>query len=110
MKISLANIYLHEIQIILVNEFTENKNNYVIYVILFLAEPENILAHPAFVGFLLSKDDIFMSSHFSLITIASHGTLHLVLVLVGMHSAAASMWAVTKFSYLSFGVCVLDIL
>ena len=32
-----------------------------------------------------------MLSHFSLIAIASHGTLHLALGLVGMHSAAGSI-------------------
>ena len=39
----------------------------------------------------------------------SHRTLHSALDLVGMHFAAASMWAVMKFSYLSFGVCVSNI-
>ena len=34
----------------------------------------------------------------------SHRTLHLALGLVGMHSAAAPMWAVTKFSYSSFRI------
>ena len=37
------------------------------------------------------------------------GTLHLALGLFSMHSAAASMWAVMKFLYISFGVCVSDI-
>ena len=41
-----------------------------------------------------------MLSHFSLTAIDSHRTLHLVL----MHSAAASIWAVTKFSYLSISI------
>ena len=36
----------------------------------------------------------------------SHRTLGLALSLLGMHSAAASKWALTKFSYSSFGVCV----
>ena len=63
----------------------------------------------AFVGFLLySKNAIFMLYHFSLIAIASHGTLHLALSIVEMHSAAAATWAVTKFSYSSFGVCLWD--
>ena len=31
------------------------------------------------------------------------------LCLVGMHSAAASRWGLTKFSYSSFGLCVSDI-
>ena len=50
-----------------------------------------------------------MLSCFSLIAIDSYGTQHLTLVLVGMHSAAASTWAVTKFSYLSFSVCLSDV-
>ena len=41
--------------------------------------------------------------------VASHGTPHLVLNLVGMHSAAASIWVVMKFSYSSFGECVSNI-
>ena len=36
----------------------------------------------------------------------SHGTLGLALCLIGMCSAAASMWALTKFSSSSFGECV----
>ena len=40
---------------------------------------------------LLSKDDL---SHFFLNAIDSHGTLHLALGLVGIHLAAASIWAV----------------
>ena len=32
-----------------------------------------------------------------------YGTLGLALCLVGMHSAAASRWALTKFSYSSLG-------
>ena len=61
----------------------------------------------AFVGFLLlCKDAIFMSSRFFQTTSDSHGTLHLALGLVGMHSAAAFMWTVT---YFSFRVCVSDI-
>ena len=60
----------------------------------------------AFVGFLLlSKDAIFMLSRFFRATRDSHGTLHLALGLAGMHSAVASMWVLTKFSYSSFGVC-----
>ena len=39
----------------------------------------------------------------------SHETLGLALCLVGMHSATASKWALTKFSYSSFGVGVYDI-
>ena len=37
-------------------------------------------------------------------------TRGLAVCLVGMHSAAASMWASTKFSYSSFGIGVSDIL
>ena len=39
-----------------------------------------------------------MFSYFSFAAIDSQGTLHLALGLVGMHSAAASMWAITSFS------------
>ena len=39
----------------------------------------------------------------------SYGTLGLVLCLFGMHSSAASEWALTKFSYSSFGVGVSNI-
>ena len=64
----------------------------------------------AFVGFLLSGNDaIFMLSNFFLSASDFHGTLYLALGLVGMHSSAASMWAVTKFSYSSAGVCISDI-
>ena len=38
----------------------------------------------------------------------SHETLHLALSLLGIYSAAASVWAVTKFSYSSFEVCLSD--
>ena len=41
----------------------------------------------------------------SLTANVSHGTIGLALCLVGMHSAAASKWALTKFSYSLFGVC-----
>ena len=62
----------------------------------------------AFVGFLLlSKYVFFLLSCFSLTTIDSQRTLYLAFGMVGMHSATASMWVVTKFSYLSFGVCFL---
>ena len=57
--------------------------------------------------FLLSKDTI--SSCFFLTTSDCHGILYLTLGLVGKHSAAASMWAVTKFSYPSFKVCLSNI-
>ena len=60
-----------------------------------------------FVGFfLLYLEAVFTSFHFSLTANVSHGTLNLVLYLVGMYSAVASKWALTKFSYSSFGVCV----
>ena len=50
-----------------------------------------------------------MLSHFSQTAIYSQGSLHLALDLIGMHSAAASIWVVTKFSYSSFGVCLSDV-
>ena len=55
--------------------------------------------------FLLHLEAVFTSERFSLSANVSHGTLGLVLCLVGMHSAAASKWALTKLSYSSFGVC-----
>ena len=61
------------------------------------------------VGFLLLYfEAVFTSTRFFLTANVSHGTLSLALCLVGMHSAAASKWALTKFSYSSFGVCVSD--
>ena len=60
-------------------------------------------------GFLLLHlEAVFTSSRFVLTANISHGTLGLDLCLVGMHSAATSRWAWTKFSYSSFGVCVSD--
>ena len=61
-----------------------------------------------FVGFLLSiKDDIFTLPHFFFqIASDSHGTLYLAVGLAAMHSTSGSMWAVTKFSYSSFGLCL----
>ena len=59
-----------------------------------------------FVGFLLSKDAIFFYFIFFLTTSDSHRTLLLTVGLVGMHSAAASMWTMTKFSYSSFRVSI----
>ena len=50
-----------------------------------------------------------MLSHFSLAAIVPQGTLLLVLGLIGMHSVAASMRMVTKFSYSSLGVCLSDV-
>ena len=62
------------------------------------------------VGFLLLHlEAIFTSACFFLTAHVSHGTLGLALCLVGMHSAAASKWALTKFSYLSIRVGVSDI-
>ena len=45
-----------------------------------------------------------MCACFSLTTNVSHGTVYLVLGFVGIHFVAASWCALTKFSYLSFGV------
>ena len=56
--------------------------------------------------FLLHLEAVFTSACFSLTAIFSHGTLGLALCLVVMHSAAASKWALTKFPYSSFEVCV----
>ena len=56
--------------------------------------------------FLLHFEAVFTSARFSVTTNVSYGTLDLVLCLVGMYSTAASKWALTKFSYLSFRVCV----
>ena len=59
------------------------------------------------VGFsLLPLEAVFTSARFFLTTNVSHGSLGLALCLVGIHSAAASKWTLTKFSYSSFGVCV----
>ena len=63
------------------------------------------------VGFLLLRrvwGDFYVYKPF-LTTNVSHGISGLALCLVGMHSAAASKWALTKFSYSSFGVDVFDI-
>ena len=56
--------------------------------------------------FLLHLEAVFTSARFFLTANVSYGTLSLALCLVGMHSATASMWALTKFPYSSFGVCV----
>ena len=48
--------------------------------------------------FLLHLEAVFTSARFSLTANVSHGTLGLVLCLVGMHSAAPSKWALLKFS------------
>ena len=56
--------------------------------------------------FLLHLEAVLMFAHFFLTANVSHGTQGLALCLLGMHSAAASKWALRKFSYLSFRVCV----
>ena len=55
---------------------------------------------------LISMDSFFMLSRFSQTSIDSQRTLSLALNVVGMHSTAASIWAVTMFSYPSFRVCL----
>ena len=62
------------------------------------------------VGFLLLHlEAVFTSARFFLTVNVSHRTLCLALCLVGIHSIAASKWALTRFSYSSFGVGVSDI-
>ena len=62
------------------------------------------------VGFLLLHlEVVFTPARFFLTANVSYGTLGLILCLVGMPSAAASKWAVTKFSYSSFRVGFSDI-
>ena len=56
--------------------------------------------------FLLHLEAVFTYARFFLTANVSHGTLGLALCLVGMHSAAASYLAFTKFSYSSFVVYV----
>ena len=66
----------------------------------------------AFVGFLyLSKDDFLKLYCYSLSASDSHGTQYLALSLVTMDSVAvaASTWAVTKISHLSFRVSISNI-
>ena len=58
---------------------------------------------------LLHLEAVFTSAHFFLTANVSHRTLDLALYLVGMHYAATSQWALTKFSYSSFGVGISDI-
>ena len=61
------------------------------------------------VGFRqLHLEVVFTSARFFLTANVSHGTLCLAFCLVGMHSTAASMWVLTKFSFSSFGVYVSD--
>ena len=54
----------------------------------------------------LHLETVFTSARFFLIANVSYKTLGLALCLVGMHSAAASKRALTKFLYSSFGVGV----
>ena len=62
------------------------------------------------VGFLLLHlEVVFMSACIFLTVNVSHRSLGLALCLVGMHSAATSKWALTKFSHSSFEVGVSDI-
>ena len=63
----------------------------------------------AFVGLHFWIRILFKLSHFFLVTSDSHEILHLALGLIGMHSAAASIWAITKISNSSFGVCGSDV-
>ena len=51
----------------------------------------------------------FMLSCFSLTLIDFHGTLHLALYLVNLNLSPASLWMVTQFLYLSFGVRLSDV-
>ena len=60
-----------------------------------------------FVGLLqLHLEAVFTSARFSLTANVSQGTLDLVLGFVGMYFATASRYALTKFSYSSFGVSI----
>ena len=58
---------------------------------------------------LLHRDIVFTLSHFLFTINVSHRTLCLALSLISMHSAPASMWELTKFSYSWFGISVSDI-
>ena len=58
--------------------------------------------------FLLYRDAVFTSFVFFQTANISHRTLCLTLFFFGIHSAAASIWVLTKFSYSSFGVNVSD--
>ena len=61
----------------------------------------------AWVGFiLLHRDADFTLTHFFLTAKVSHGTQYFDFSLFGMHSAAASMWTLTKFSFSSLGANV----
>ena len=56
--------------------------------------------------FLLHLEAVFTFARFSLTANVYHGTLDLVLGFICMYFAAASRWALTKFSYSSFGVSI----
>ena len=66
--------------------------------------PLLVFGHLCLLGFFDSFWRMFTSARFSLTANVSHGTLYLVLGFVGIHFAAASRCALTKFSYSSFGV------
>ena len=55
------------------------------------------------------QNAVFTWSRFFLTANVFQGTLCLAFNLVGMHSAAASIWVLTKFLYLSFRESALDI-
>ena len=57
---------------------------------------------------LLHREAVFTLARFFLTANVSHGTLSFVLCLVDMHSAVATKWALTKFSYSSFGVFLIS--
>ena len=62
------------------------------------------------VGFLLlHRDSVLTSTRFFLTANVSHGSVGLAISLVAMHSAAASVWALMKFLYSSFGEGVSNI-
>ena len=56
--------------------------------------------------FLLHLETILTSVRFFITTNVCYETLGLALCVVCMHSVAASNWALTKFSYSTFRVCV----
>ena len=58
---------------------------------------------------LLHRETVFTSARSLLSTNVSYGILGLALCLVGIHSAAVYLLALTKLSYSSFRVCFSDI-
>ena len=58
---------------------------------------------------LLHRDAFFTSACLFFAANVHHGNLSFALSLVGIHSAAASLWALMKSSYLSFRKSVSDI-